>query len=252
MKTGAIRLFVGFLIIVNSSCFQSSNKETSIKNRDLHDSSIMKADTFKVKPGIETDTGEGYDGVEAHLDTKDYAVDLVGLYEIPKGFGNKSAYRRNVNYIYFTTKSDSDTIAVQFVHDHDYMSGLTITDETENLEFHNFVFCITYRIEDDYHMCEYFEFNGDSLVDLFGFFQLSEIHRKDEHTLVGSVINRDEVVSEFYNCPFKINLVDSAQYDSVQYEEPDTLDIHYDSKVREALTGYSLGKHGNKINQILI
>lgn len=116
------------------------------------------------------------------------------------------------------------------------VNDVLIKDVTQELLFKTPIFNIVTPGGSDIYTNEFIEYKNGSLKKLFEIFDYNPIklERKDQHTLIGFVKDRDEVVSSFQDYPVIVSLDDY----SVKIERPSKQEIGYETVALSDFVGY--------------
>jgi hypothetical protein len=125
-----------------------------------------------------------------------------------------------------------------------------VMDFTRDLAFKNLVFQVEWQGESDHIYAQVVGFKDDTLTKLFDVpaaSPLTDLKRKDDHTLLGHCNERDDLV-HVKLIPYIVT-VSLPDYDA-DIRPPDTMDYHYHTEATELIHAYRRGESGEKAYSI--
>lgn len=198
--------------------------------------SILQKEDFYTEKDYFVDRGR--------FENEDYLLVAKSHFVLPDSLWEDSSFYYKGNFLYFVDKKKKtqDTIVLSYPCGHS--ADILIKEVTKDLKLTTPLFSIATPECSDYYTTEFIEYNHDTLKDCFAIFDVNpaEPIRKDAHTLSGTIMERDDLVWDFYECGYTVSLADYQ----VIIERPTTQAIHYSTYALEDFTGNRLADSTGK------
>lgn len=215
-------LTIGLLVLLTQCAQKSHNtgQKTTAEDSTIQQTSYQEKDYFVDRGRFEND---------------DYILIAKSHFILPDSLWEDSSFYFKGNFLYFIDKKKKiqDTIALSYPCGNG--SEISIKEVTNELKLTTPLFSIVTPECSDYYTTEFIEYSNDSLKDCFDIFDVGPATptRKGEHTLTGTVMERDDLVYAGHECVYTVSLPDY----NVNIHRPANQAIGYSTEALENFTG---------------
>jgi len=221
------------LLLFFISCKEKKDSSSSLSVRD----SATNSSSEDRRTDIEILSNFDKYEEKGRLDSKEYFITIqAGTYSSDSLTYSNSLYpQRNLLIVRNKATNNSDTIKLETS---DYLDDVTIKDLSDSLHFKSLFLQIEWSGDSDVPWSEFASYWNDTLRSLFTMASVESLRRKDEWTLSGFIVDRDELVANFqHDYPVTISLKDFAVSDE---QKPLVQYIGYSTITLEPVKGYKM------------
>ena len=179
-----------------------------------------------------------------------YKVEVLSHFLIPAKIEQDSSYYFRNNLLSVKNKNTNQNYKVQITDPCSDDAEILIHNVTDSLGFNQPLFEITTPDCDDWQISEFIQLKNDSLQKLFEISDSkpAKLSKTNQNSLVGTVLDRDELVGDFQDYPVTVSLFDY----SVKETKPLRQRIGFKSEALENIQGYRVSNNGEAKKTYLI
>ena len=167
-----------------------------------------------------------------------YVAYINAHYLLPEKLTEDSSFYFDDCYFYLINKKTNQKDSIKLPEDPRQI--VSIDDVSHLISGKAPLFRASWSGDSDVDIDQFFGFRDDRLQMLFEFENLLELNRKDDSTLTGIAVGRDELLYQFEQYPVRVLLPDFAMEDQMPLNQA----IGYPTKVLFNFTGYKISGKG--------
>ncbi len=179
------------------------------------------------------------------LNNNELNIIAFSKYSFPKNLKEDSSYYFDEDYFQVTHYKTNRKYSIKLNGPEYDDAEIRIINHTSHLNFPYPIFEVISVGGSDVTTHEFIGLENDSLRHLFELTRLipNTLKRKDAKTITGLVLERDELVYNFYDYPFEVSTDDF----SIDFIEPEIVDILWDSFALHSFEGYRILESGKRV-----
>lgn len=233
------QILITFTILI--ACNNNKPKSTSPERDNKALSTIDSSITTDDEKELFVERG--------NYEDNQYKIMAYSHFKIPEKLSYDSSYYFKENILSLTDKKNNRTYKIQIAGPCTDNNEIIIDNVTNSLRFKDPLFEVTTPDCSDWYISEFILFKKDTLKKLFDISDVKPVKlvKINDHTLTGTVRDRDEIVADFQDYPITVSLPD----DSVTETKPPRQKIDFETEALEEIHGFQTDNSPSKNTYII-